>query len=889
MRKHKNIIRRKCSGALIVLLIFAQTTTSYAGWSKIGSQWKYTSENMYAVNEWKFVEGSWYRFDTKRYMITGWYYEEQKSNWYFMDPESGGMLTGWQWIDGRCYCFAATGEMYAGTVTPDGYQVNENGAWIENGIIVEIPGKGIQTIKAESRGVVGRTGNGGGGGGGGSSSGSSGGNNIDSKPEPEIPEPDAPKPDIPEPEIPDDYIPDEDEEGKVSTPSDATPSDATPSDAEMVEWQVRFVDEESHQIHVGLQRQGKIKDGENLTINYRKKIVDGQGRIWEAVEEPPLTITVYGPGKQIYYVEYIQTGVTEEGKDPFGEEKELLKQWIKTAKQRETELTGEALEDIPDGRVIATDQAGMNERLLTAAALIDDTEEHIIYVIGKNINPAGTVLKDFYREEVEYSNLQEAVITIGEDTYTVARISVTRSYNEDNCLHEWIVAEVTDATCLSRGRQRYSCSKCGMEEEVMVAALGHIDSDGDSICDRCNIRSFDQQIGDEIKADIAIEGGARKELTWICVDDDYQDGMLYVSKEALPVNIFGGYGDLEYLKSNPAHYFSSGWQNAFSIAGDPLLLIAAGGSEGYAAILDKEEAERYLAEMGGSYLTRTVSEDGAALVAIKEDGTVETVSPDLGGYGIRPAVLLKKQDAGTAEKVHWNIGDVQARDIDGKTYLFRCIDQNYADKTETHRQAALFLCDSVIPANTGSRYIYEKLPDGTYGYVFQPGPIVNFGTANDYKYSRIRKWLQKSEGNFYNTEPINIGVSYAYTGSTEEGKYSQLKESSLSASYIGSQKMTGKLFILSVDEALKYKDWLWRFDGSESENPESQYGAFSRGYWLRNAMGTSRDYDTGYVYAVDLVQGNIHPVAIQPDATDDDEINVTGSTGVRPVFTMPQD
>ncbi len=35
--------------------------------------------------------------------------------------------------------------MLINSVTPDGYYVNENGAWIENGTIVYIQGKGIST------------------------------------------------------------------------------------------------------------------------------------------------------------------------------------------------------------------------------------------------------------------------------------------------------------------------------------------------------------------------------------------------------------------------------------------------------------------------------------------------------------------------------------------------------------------------------------------------------------------------------------------------------------------------------------------------------------------------------------------------------------------------
>ena len=60
------------------------------------------------------------------------------------------------------------------------------------------------------------------------------------------------------------------------------------------------------------------------------------------------------------------------------------------------------------------------------------------------------------------------------------------------------------------------------------------------------------------------------------------------------------------------------------------------------------------------------------------------------------------------EKEHWNIGDVQQRELDGKPYRFRCIDQNYGDETDRCRQKALFLCETVIPADTGSSYIYER-------------------------------------------------------------------------------------------------------------------------------------------------------------------------------------
>ena len=99
-----------------------------------------------------------------------------------------------------------------------------------------------------------------------------------------------------------------------------------------------------------------------------------------------------------------------------------------------------------------------------------------------------------------------------------------------------------------------------------------------------------------------------------------------------------------------------------------------------------------------------------------------------------------------------------------------------------------------------------------------------------------------------------------------------------------------KLFILSVDEAVKYRQELWKFDGSEEENPQSQYTPFSKGYWLRSPMGTNRNSDTGYAYVVDLVNGNIHPAAIKPtDGTENEGFNVTTTYGIRPAFVMKQD
>ena len=62
----------------------------------------------------------------------GWWYDNGNGTW----PANS-----WQWIDGNndgnaeCYYFDQYGYCLMNTTTPDGYQVDSNGAWIINGVI----------------------------------------------------------------------------------------------------------------------------------------------------------------------------------------------------------------------------------------------------------------------------------------------------------------------------------------------------------------------------------------------------------------------------------------------------------------------------------------------------------------------------------------------------------------------------------------------------------------------------------------------------------------------------------------------------------------------------------------------------------------------------------
>lgn len=71
-------------------------------------------------------------------------WKQEGSTWKYQN-DNGSFAVGWNWIGGKCYYFDISGNMLSNTTTPDGYQVNENGEWVVDGVVQSQSGQNINT------------------------------------------------------------------------------------------------------------------------------------------------------------------------------------------------------------------------------------------------------------------------------------------------------------------------------------------------------------------------------------------------------------------------------------------------------------------------------------------------------------------------------------------------------------------------------------------------------------------------------------------------------------------------------------------------------------------------------------------------------------------------
>ena len=99
-------------------------------WKKDDTGWWYQKNSGgYITSSWAQIDGLWYCFDEAGYMITDWVFDN--GIWYFMNPDGSMAVSRWVLWGDQWYYLGWNGAMAVNTVTPDGYVVNRNGAWVE--------------------------------------------------------------------------------------------------------------------------------------------------------------------------------------------------------------------------------------------------------------------------------------------------------------------------------------------------------------------------------------------------------------------------------------------------------------------------------------------------------------------------------------------------------------------------------------------------------------------------------------------------------------------------------------------------------------------------------------------------------------------------------------
>lgn len=139
-------------------------------WGKLDYKYGDTNKNgWYHFNSRGIMDIGWFRDEKMDWyycntekdgwlgkMKTGWHQDGDDKQWYYLDPNTGKMATGWVNMNGKWYYFTEStsantyaydmnteswsyinnnirpfGSMYKNEVTPDGYKVGVDGAWVE--------------------------------------------------------------------------------------------------------------------------------------------------------------------------------------------------------------------------------------------------------------------------------------------------------------------------------------------------------------------------------------------------------------------------------------------------------------------------------------------------------------------------------------------------------------------------------------------------------------------------------------------------------------------------------------------------------------------------------------------------------------------------------------
>ena len=120
-------------------------------WQKEEGAWTFINPQGEKQKGWIVSEGAWYLLKEDSGTLQSGWWKSPSGKWFFFhtahDGSFGRLCTGWQWIDGYCYYFEDQDSAHLGELltagAKDGYSVDEDGRWVENGKPVYEQGKGL--------------------------------------------------------------------------------------------------------------------------------------------------------------------------------------------------------------------------------------------------------------------------------------------------------------------------------------------------------------------------------------------------------------------------------------------------------------------------------------------------------------------------------------------------------------------------------------------------------------------------------------------------------------------------------------------------------------------------------------------------------------------------
>lgn len=533
------------------------------------------------------------------------------------------------------------------------------------------------------------------------------------------------------------------------------------------------------------------------------------------------------------------------------EDKDIVVPTASPSDAREEDDTAILNQYIAMGLLLSSDDQTLVEDYLDP--IIAGRQDQAV-LIGKGFFPYSAKLNGGYYP-VEDTYLQTKTLYSGGNTYHVAIYGFI--YEHEHVYHEI----VTPASCTEDGLRQEICEECGVSQDTIISRLGHIDTNGDSACDRCEAAIGELSIGAVLTVETGL-GGQYGSMEFICLDDAYQGGCLFLAKDVIPYGTAPGYGTTgDYTDSRIRSWLNDRFYEGLSIAPRIQRTDLSESTDvvaDYVFCLSKDEVLEYsdtamaswTESAGiGTFWTRSGDEgmDGYVYAVTAQGHLASIPARDRNG-GVRPAFVLGKADEEEGSGRIYMEGDTQERELAGQSYVFRCVDPDYID-VSGNPVGALFLCDEVIGADVCK---YEE------------------SGINSWAESSLRSWLADNLDNRTDLAPADTTIGTSYSG--KSSAYGQaLSISRFTKKAMEKKPSVDEIFCLSLEEAVRYQDYLWKLGGS-GENNFIHAGTYTAGYWLR----TPYTYDVGKAYAV-TSDGEITAVDL-----------VNESVGFRPAYIVKQ-